>query len=73
MSDDAIQGIGQVLLALSFENFCCLQAFSQVPENFNLHRGLDRTLKARAKMMQERNVDWALGEAFAFGTLLMVR
>jgi 2-oxoglutarate dehydrogenase E1 component len=46
------------------------KAFSEVPAGFNLHRGLERTLKGRAEMMQQRRVDWALGEAFAFGSLL---
>ena len=32
--------------------------------------GLKRVLKARNKMVSERMADWALGEAFAFGSLL---
>lgn len=28
--------------------------FSQVPDDFNLHRGLERILKGRAQMMQVR-------------------
>ena len=46
------------------------KVFSETPAGFNLHRGLERTLKGRAEMMQQRRVDWALGEAFAFASLL---
>lgn len=39
-------------------------------DNFNLHGGLKRILKARADMIANSKVDWALGEALAFGSLL---
>lgn len=39
-------------------------------DGFNLHSGLKRVLKARAEMVQQRQADWALGESFAFGSLL---
>lgn len=32
--------------------------------------GLSRILKARAEMVRNRVVDWALGEYMAFGSLL---
>lgn len=48
-----------------------INKFSTVPEGFNLHRGLERTLKGRQQMLQENSVDWAIGEALAFGSLLM--
>lgn len=32
--------------------------------------GIERILKARMHMVEERTVDWALGEAMAFGSLL---
>ena len=35
-----------------------------------LFLGLKRVLKGRANMVAERQADWALGEAFAFGSLL---
>lgn len=35
-----------------------------------VHLGLKRILKARQKMMDEGSVDWAIGEALAFGSLL---
>uniref|UniRef100_A0A0N5B9H5 2-oxoglutarate dehydrogenase, mitochondrial n=1 Tax=Strongyloides papillosus TaxID=174720 RepID=A0A0N5B9H5_STREA len=44
--------------------------FCSVPEGFNLHKGLDRTLKGRLQMLKENKVDWSIGEALAFGTLL---
>uniref|UniRef100_A0A914MB68 2-oxoglutarate dehydrogenase, mitochondrial n=1 Tax=Meloidogyne incognita TaxID=6306 RepID=A0A914MB68_MELIC len=44
--------------------------FSQIPEGFNLHRGLERTLKGRRDMFHEDSLDWSIGEALAFGSLL---
>jgi len=46
---------------------------SEIPttENFAVHPGLKRILNARAKMIKNRVADWALGEAFAFGSLLL--
>ena len=32
--------------------------------------GLKRILKGRQKMMEEGSIDWAIGEAIAFGSLL---
>lgn len=32
--------------------------------------GLKRILKARQKMLEEGHIDWAIGEALAFGSLL---
>ncbi|VDM38709.1 unnamed protein product [Toxocara canis] len=45
--------------------------FSSTPEGFNLHRGLERTLKGRQQMHKENSYDWACGEALAFGSLLL--
>ena len=39
-------------------------------EDFKIHRGLQRVLKARTEMVNNRTVDWALGEAMAFGSLM---
>ena len=36
-----------------------------------LHLGLKRTLRLRKEMAEKREADWAMGEAFAFGSLLM--
>jgi len=47
--------------------------FSQPPPNaaeFEIHKGLERILKSRMEMVENRTVDWALGEAMAFGSLL---
>ena len=45
-------------------------ALSTVPEGFTVHPKLARQFEARDKMWASGEVDWALGEAFAFGTLL---
>jgi len=44
--------------------------FSSVPEEFNVHRGLEKIFKDRKKMFENNSLDWAIGEALAFGTLL---
>ncbi|KTG00889.1 hypothetical protein cypCar_00028950 [Cyprinus carpio] len=47
------------------------QMASSVPvEDFTIHGGLTRILKGRAMMVQNRSVDWALGEYMALGSLL---
>ncbi|KAK6187666.1 hypothetical protein SNE40_005643 [Patella caerulea] len=38
--------------------------------DFTIHGGLKRALKSRNEMVANRTVDWALGEALAFGSLL---
>jgi len=35
-------------------------------------KGLERILKSRMEMVENRTVDWALGEAMSFGSLLKV-
>eukprot|EP00794_Sanderia_malayensis_P012143 gene12143-13396_t len=46
-------------------------AFSTPPENLTLHSGLiRRILKGRMDMLKDGKADWAMGEAFAFGSLL---
>jgi 2-oxoglutarate dehydrogenase E1 component/2-oxoglutarate decarboxylase len=42
-----------------------------LPEDFTVHPKLQRMLERRAAMASEGNVDWAMGELFAFGSLLM--
>ncbi|CAG0924608.1 unnamed protein product, partial [Notodromas monacha] len=47
--------------------------FSSPPPNaadFKIHRGLERILKGRMDLAEARSVDWAMGEALAFGSLL---
>eukprot|EP00066_Takifugu_rubripes_P002275 XP_003964098.1 PREDICTED: 2-oxoglutarate dehydrogenase-like, mitochondrial isoform X1 [Takifugu rubripes] len=44
---------------------------SSVPlEDFNIHPGVSRILRGRADLVKKRQVDWALGEYMAFGSLL---
>jgi len=47
--------------------------FSSAPPNaagFAIHKGIERILRSRMEMVEARTVDWALGEAMAFGSLL---
>ncbi|XP_017784417.1 PREDICTED: 2-oxoglutarate dehydrogenase, mitochondrial isoform X2 [Nicrophorus vespilloides] len=47
--------------------------FSSLPPNaaeFVVHKGIERILKARMDMVGKRTIDWALGEAMAFGSLV---
>lgn len=47
--------------------------FSSGPPNagdFKIHRGLERILKSRMEMVENRQIDWALSEALAFGSLM---
>jgi 2-oxoglutarate dehydrogenase E1 component len=47
---------------------------TEVPEGFNVHRTINRFLGARRKMMESgQGIDWATGEALAFGSLLLER
>ncbi len=49
-----------------------LKALSSVPEGFELHPKLMPFLKKRAELLEGKGeVDWATGEALAFGTLLL--
>jgi len=41
-----------------------------VPEGFTVHPKLGRLLEDRATMLERDAVDWAMGEALAFGSLL---
>lgn len=47
--------------------------FSSPPPNaaeFIIHKGLLRILAARKDMVDNKVIDWAMGEAMAFGSLL---
>jgi 2-oxoglutarate dehydrogenase E1 component len=47
------------------------KALTVVPQGFNLNRKIDRQLKAKLEMMDTgENLDWAMGEALAYGSLL---
>jgi len=48
------------------------KVMSSPPEgDFKTHGGLKRVLRGRAELLQNGYVDWAMGEALAFGSLLM--
>ncbi|HEX3462315.1 MAG TPA: multifunctional oxoglutarate decarboxylase/oxoglutarate dehydrogenase thiamine pyrophosphate-binding subunit/dihydrolipoyllysine-residue succinyltransferase subunit [Acidimicrobiales bacterium] len=44
---------------------------SAVPEGFVIHPKLARQFEARDKVVADGEVDWALGEAMAFGSMLL--
>ncbi len=44
---------------------------TSVPEGFTIHPKLARQFEQRAGVVAEGEVDWALGEALAFGSLLL--
>jgi 2-oxoglutarate decarboxylase len=46
-------------------------AHVSLPPDFHAHPKLQRMLERRAAMVSEGNVDWAMGELLAFGSLLM--
>ncbi|HLY81517.1 MAG TPA: multifunctional oxoglutarate decarboxylase/oxoglutarate dehydrogenase thiamine pyrophosphate-binding subunit/dihydrolipoyllysine-residue succinyltransferase subunit, partial [Acidimicrobiales bacterium] len=46
-------------------------ALHEVPEGFTVHPKLVRVFDSRAKLWAGGEADWALGEALAYGTLLM--
>ncbi|XP_071371397.1 2-oxoglutarate dehydrogenase-like, mitochondrial isoform X2 [Centroberyx affinis] len=47
------------------------QTASSVPlEDFKIHTGVSRILRGRADLVKKRQMDWALGEYMAFGSLL---
>ena len=46
------------------------EALSRVPEEFTIHPKLARQFETRDKMWHAGEFDWALAEAFAFGSLL---
>ncbi len=45
-------------------------ALTSVPDGFTIHPKLARQFEARDKLWHSGTVDWALGEAMAFGTLV---
>ncbi|SDR23816.1 2-oxoglutarate dehydrogenase E1 component [Pseudovibrio sp. Tun.PSC04-5.I4] len=47
------------------------QRLTNVPDDFNAHRTIRRFMNNRAKMIETgEGIDWAMGEAMAFGALL---
>ncbi|MDE3086730.1 MAG: multifunctional oxoglutarate decarboxylase/oxoglutarate dehydrogenase thiamine pyrophosphate-binding subunit/dihydrolipoyllysine-residue succinyltransferase subunit [Acidobacteriota bacterium] len=47
------------------------EAVVAVPAGFTMHPKLVRQFDQRARMLEEGEVDWALGEALAFGSLVL--
>jgi 2-oxoglutarate dehydrogenase E1 component len=47
------------------------EALSTTPEGFTIHPKLAKQFEARSRMFHGGEIDWALGEALAFGSLLM--
>ncbi|MEL7272032.1 MAG: 2-oxoglutarate dehydrogenase E1 component [Pseudomonadota bacterium] len=48
------------------------EAITKIPEGFNAHRTIKRFMENRAKMFETGDgIDWATGEALAFGSLQM--
>ncbi len=48
------------------------EALCKVPDGFPLHKTVARLLEAKAKMFETgEGIDWATGEALAFGSLLL--
>lgn len=45
-------------------------AWVNVPDGFTVHKKLMKVLENRQKMTREGNIDWAMGELLAFGSLL---
>lgn len=47
-------------------------ALTRAPENFELHRTVERLLDTKSRMFQSgEGFDWATGEAMAFGSLML--
>ncbi len=46
-------------------------ALTEAPEGFTVHPKLSRQIEARAKLYAGGEVDWALAEAMAFGSILL--
>jgi 2-oxoglutarate dehydrogenase E1 component len=47
------------------------RAITTVPEGFNVHKRLAKWLVGRLESLDKDEVDWSLGEALAFGTLVL--
>lgn len=49
------------------------EAISNTPPNFEVHPKLKTVLQHRNKLLSSNQVNWAMAEALAFGTLISVR
>lgn len=57
-------GIPEDVLKHIAEGFC------KVPDGFEVHSAIKRILRTRTDLTSKRQMDWAMGEAFAIGSLL---
>ncbi|MFN3597446.1 MAG: multifunctional oxoglutarate decarboxylase/oxoglutarate dehydrogenase thiamine pyrophosphate-binding subunit/dihydrolipoyllysine-residue succinyltransferase subunit [Rubricoccaceae bacterium] len=48
-----------------------LRALTELPETFDVHRKLGRQIARRVQQFENAQIDWALAEALAFGSLLL--
>jgi multifunctional 2-oxoglutarate metabolism enzyme len=48
-----------------------IAAVTSAPDEFTIHPKLAKQLEKRRQMLDEDRVDWAMGEAFAFGSLVL--
>jgi 2-oxoglutarate dehydrogenase E1 component len=69
MKDDAKPSVETGVARETLEHV--LQAIATYPPDFHVHPKLARQLAARGAMLAEDSVDWATGEALAFGSILM--
>jgi 2-oxoglutarate dehydrogenase E1 component len=71
-SDRAGPAIPHVETGVAEATLRSLAALSRaVPEGFTLHPKLDRQFAQRAELVDRGEVDWALGESLAIGSLLL--
>ena len=47
------------------------ERLTELPANFNVHPKLAKLIEARAKMVETGNLDWAMGELLAYGSLCL--
>ncbi len=47
-----------------------VDALMRKPDDFDIHRKLDRQFSKRQQLFDDGKIDWGFGEALAFGTLL---
>jgi 2-oxoglutarate dehydrogenase E1 component len=48
-----------------------ITAVTSAPDDFTIHPKLGKQLEKRRSMLDDDRVDWAMGEAFAFGSLVL--
>jgi len=68
----AAPSLPEVPTAVSTERLqTVVEALTEPPEGFTLHPKIARFLEARAKLWRAGQVDWALGEALAYGSIVL--